>query len=85
MHVTNSISKGDVTTVRKHDDNNNQCDRKRQGGINPLGGGGGSIDPNPIPNLYPRICYYFWTEVPYYGEAGNYLYSDYYLDDIICV
>lgn len=81
--VTNTISKGDVTTVLTHVNNNSKCDRKRQGGLNPLGGGG--IEPPPLPFLYPQVCYYYWTEVPYYSEGGSYLYSDYYLDDIICL
>lgn len=80
--VRNNISKGDVSTVNKHINNNNNCDRKRQGGVNPLSGGG-PVEP-PIPIYYPRICYWFILEVPHYSE-GHYLYSDFYLEDIICI
>jgi Pregnancy-associated plasma protein-A len=78
--VKNNISKGDVSTVNKHVNNNNNCDRKRKGGLNPLGGS--RIEP-PIPNYYPMICYYYILEVPHYSE-GRYLYSDYYLEDVLC-
>jgi hypothetical protein len=80
--VKNNISKGDVSTVIKHINNNNGCDRKRKGGVNPLSGGG-PVEP-PITIYYPRICYWFILEVPHYSE-GRYLYSDYYLEDIICI
>ena len=79
--VKNNISKGDVSTVLKHVNENNKCDRKRKGGLNPLVGGG-PVEP-PIPFYYPQVCYYFILEVPHYSE-GRYLYSDYYLEDIIC-
>lgn len=79
--VTNNISKGDVSTVIKHATNNSQCGRKRKGGLNPLSGGGPVEPPRPI--YYPRTCYWFILEVPHYNE-GRYLYSDYYLEDIIC-
>ena len=79
----NHISNGDVTAVRKHVSNNSQCRRKRGSGINPQGGGG--VDPTYVPNLYPRTCYYYWTEDPHYNvETGEYLYSDFYLDFVIC-
>jgi hypothetical protein len=80
--VKNNISKGDVSTVIKHVNENNKCDRKRKGGLNPLSGGG-PVEP-PIPYYYPTICYYFILEVPHYNE-GRYMYSDYYLEDIICI
>ena len=80
--VKNNISKGDVSTVNKHANQNNQCDRKRKGGVNPLSGGG-PVEP-AIPFYYPTICYYFILEVPHYSE-GRYMYSDYYLEDIICI
>ena len=80
--VKNNISKGDVSTVLKHVNNNNSCDRKRKGGLNPLGGGG-PVEPS-IPYYYPTICYYFILEVPHYSE-GSYMYSDYYLEDVICI
>lgn len=79
--VKNNISKGDVSTVLKHVNENNKCDRKRKGGLNPLGGGG-PREP-PIFYYYPMICYYYILEVPHYSE-GRYLYSDYYLEDILC-
>lgn len=79
--VKNNISKGDVSTVNKHVNNNSNCDRKRKGGLNPLSGGG-PREP-PIFYYYPMICYYYILEVPHYSE-GRYLYSDYYLEDILC-
>lgn len=80
--VKNNISKGDVSTVIKHVNENNKCDRKRKGGLNPLSGGG-PVEP-AIPYYYPAICYYFILEVPHYNE-GRYMYSDFYLEDIICI
>jgi hypothetical protein len=80
--VKNNISKGDISTVIKHVNENNKCDRKRKGGLNPLGGVG-PVEP-PIPYYYPTICYYLILEVPHYSE-GSYLYSDYYLEDIFCI
>jgi hypothetical protein len=79
--VKNNISKGDVTTVIKHINENNKCARKRKGGLNPMSGGGPVEPERPI--YYPRICYWFILEVPHYSE-GRYLYSDFYLEDIVC-
>lgn len=81
--VKNNISKGDVSTVNKHVSTNSKCDRLRKGGINPLSGGGDPVEP-PISYYYPRICYYYIYEVPHYYE-GSYIYSDYYLEDVICI
>jgi hypothetical protein len=58
------------------------------------GGGGGYVDPNPVPYYYPQTCYYFYDAVDVFvfcdcNESGSprgyrYVGTVYYLTDVFC-
>jgi hypothetical protein len=84
--LNRSISKGDVSTVIKHADNNQGCKRDRKSKVDRVeGGGGGYTDPTPI-WYYPPTCYYFYDAVDYYYcyEGCRYIGTVYYLTDVFC-
>ena len=84
------IQQGDVSTVNKYVANSGDCSKKRGKKQNiDNGGGGGYIDPNPIPDYYPRTCYYYYDSVDIYQYCdcrGGYRYvgTVYYLTDVFC-
>ena len=80
--VTGSVQPQDVVAANRHYNNRANCKQNWGDPMLPTEGGG-YVEPTPNPNLYPRTCYFYWTEVPYYNE-GQYMGSVYYLDMVIC-
>jgi hypothetical protein len=83
--LNRSISKGDVSTVIKHANSNQDCKRDRNSKVQNVQGPGGYTDPTPIP-YYPPTCYYFYDAVDYYYcyDGCRYIGTVYYLTDVFC-
>lgn len=82
------ISSNDVATVKKYVAHSTDCKQKR-GRTSVVTGGGGYTDPNPIPSYYPYTCYYYYSAYDIYyqcdcRENGQYAFTVYVLDDVIC-
>jgi len=81
-----AISADDVASVNKYVNHSTDCKGKR---TRTSVVGGGYTDPNPIPNYYPYTCYYYYGAYDVYYECdcrenGQYAYTEYWLEDVIC-
>jgi len=83
------IQTGDVAKVRDYVSNPEGCWDKRGAKPHNIVSGGGYTDPNPIPDYYPRTCYYFYDAVDIYVSCDcrggqRYVGTVYYLTDVFC-
>jgi len=82
-----NISDDDVASVNKYVTHSTDCKDKR--GHTTVTTGGGYVDPTPIPSYYPYTCYYYYSAYDIYdpcdcATAGQYMFTVYVLDDVIC-
>lgn len=81
-----TISNDDKASVAKYVNHSTDCKGKRT--RTPVITGG-YVDPNPIPTYYPYTCYYYYGAYDVYydcdcHENGQYAYTIYWLEDVIC-
>jgi len=81
-----AISNDDIASVNKYVNHSTDCKGKR-GHTTVIGGG--YVDPTPIPIYYPYTCYYYYSGYDIYyqcdcAENGQYAFTVYVLDDVIC-
>jgi hypothetical protein len=82
-----AISAEDVSSVSKYVTHSTDCKKPRIS--SPVLDTGGYVDPNPIPIYYPYTCYYYYSAYDIYYECdcrenGQYAFTIYVLDDVIC-
>lgn len=81
-----AISNDDIASVNKYINRSPDCKGKRGRTTVVIGG---YVDPAPIPNYYPYTCYYYYGAYDVYydcdcRENGQYAYTIYWLEDVIC-
>lgn len=81
-----TISQSDVSQVKKYVAHSTDCDKPRQS--TPVLDTGGYVDPTPV-YYYPYTCYYYYSAYDIYyscdcRENGQYAFTIYTLDDVIC-
>ena len=82
------ISQADVANVKKYVNKSPDCKKPRESS-HVLDSGPGYVDPTPIPYYYPYTCYYFYSAYDFYYECdcrenGQYAFTVYVLDDVMC-
>jgi hypothetical protein len=86
--ITGSVQAKDVATANKHYNDRSTCSTNLLLTL-AMSAGGGYTDPAPVPSLYPRTCYNYWTAYDIYdpcdcSTAGEYLGTIYVLTNVIC-
>lgn len=87
LRGSREISQTDVAQVKKYVDHSTDCKEPRHS--TPVIDTGGYVDPNPVPYYYPYTCYYYYSAYDFYyrcdcRENGQYAFTIYVLDDVIC-
>jgi len=85
--ITGSVQPQDVAMANKHYNNHLACTGLL--GQNTQISSGGFLDPTPIRIYYTYTCYYYYTAYDIYyhcdcRENGQYAFTVYVLDDVIC-
>jgi hypothetical protein len=84
--ITGSVQPQDVAMANKHYSNHSAC--AGMFGQNTQTSTGGYTGPTPV-YYYPYTCYYYWSAYDIYYECdcrenGQYAFTVYVLDDVIC-
>lgn len=86
LRGSKTISSSDVTQVNKYVNHSTDCNKPRTS--TPVIDTGGYTDPTPV-YYYPYTCYYYYSAYDFYyqcdcRENGEYAFTIYVLDDVIC-